>query len=412
MRPKLKDMLKKAHDKGISGTKDEAPKAPLQFQRSWEQEGVFHQVPPEPKKPDASEPGPGIGTQLEHIKDTSGTQLEHIRDTNGTQQEHKAKIRNTIGTQLEHAKEHKIEHNKDTNGTHKEHNWNTTYGLSYLTGIQKQLVILFYLSCKKTRSHMTEEFALHNIADALKIRLGSVKTSLRRLEKKEFIRSVQFKKGRGGWTKFELPDAIYRELLEHDKEHNWNTNGTQMEHIRNTQRNTQKDTSPSSSSSNILKTTTIDEQLAAWSFDIEKYASWGFFSHHIKTLASLRDDPDVVEQCLIEYDFDIDHDALPKTKRTSHINFILGILRRGGVYTSEAFRNEQEAIFAEIARRAEEKRKVLLEEKFSAWESALSREDRNQLLPSHLIYPYETYGLANDEVRTWLFNYFMNKAQG
>jgi hypothetical protein len=358
-----------------------------------------------------------IGTHQEHIRNTIRTHQEHIKDTSGTHWEHDVIIRNTIGIQLEHAKEHRTEHNKSTIGTHQEHIKDTSYGLSYLTGIQKQLVIFFYLSCKKTRSHTTEEFSLVNIADSLKIRLGSVKTSLRRLEEKLFIKSVQFKKGRGGWTKFELPDNIYRELLENEKEHNWSTYGTQQEHISNTYRNTEKDTTASSSSSSLkdLKTTTTNDLPDEWIFDITPYRQFGFTTTQVKQLASLGVISAAdVEQSLIEFNHDLNNNVLP-TIKTGKINFLMGLLRSGHSYVSEGFKNEQDATIAEMARRAAVKRESLIKAKFEAWEAALSDEDRKELekkLPTHLMVVHHAHGMSNAEVRNWLFNYYLQITKG
>jgi hypothetical protein len=352
-----------------------------------------------------------IGTQQEHIGNTIGTQIDHNKDTTGTHKEHSPVIRNTTRTQQEHAKEHNTRHNRNTSGTQQEHIKNTNHELSYLTGIQKQLLVFFYSSCKKTRSHITEAFSLINIADTLNIRLGSVKTSLRRLEDKQFISSVRFKKGRGGWTKFELPDAVYREMLENEKEHNWNTIGTQIEHVSDTQRNTEKNTNPSSSSSFLkdLKTTTT-EVGAEWNFDITSYARFGFTVTQVKQLASLGVISAAdVEQSLIEFSYDMDNNSLPFIK-TGKINFLMGLLRAGHLYVSEGFKNEQEAMIAEMAKRASLKRESLLKAKFEAWEAELSDEDRKKItdqLPPALMTLERTYGVNNKEIKNWYFDYYM-----
>jgi hypothetical protein len=352
-----------------------------------------------------------IGTHQEHNKNTIGTHKRHVKDTSGTHQKHSSLIRDTSRTHLEHGKEHKKEHIKSTIGTQLEHNKDTQYGLSHLMGVQKKLVTLFYQSCKKTRSHTTEEFSLANIANVLKIPQGSVKTSLRRLEEKKFIKSVQFKKGRGGWTKFELPDNVYRDLLESEKEHDWNTFGTQQEHVSDTYRNTEKDTNaPSSSSFLNIKETTTTEVSDEWNFDITSYARFGFTMSQIKQLASLGVISAAdVEQSLIEFSYDLDNNALPPIK-TNKINFLMGLLRAGHSYVSEGFKNEQEAIISEMARRAEDKRKKLLEAKFLAWEAELSDEERREVekkLPTHLMVLNRSHGISNTEVRNWLFNYYL-----
>lgn len=433
---KLSDMLKKAQEKGI--TSHTSLPSSSELLRPWQHESVLFQTdnketisPIETQlehnkdtiRTQTSslsgtfllEKDALIGTHKEHVKDTSKTQLEHKTTTTRTQLEHKKTNRSTIGTQQEHAKEHIKEHNKNTIGTHKEHNKNTTYGLSYLTGIQKQLVILFYSSCKKTRSHVTEEFSLINIADALNIKVGSVKTSLRRLEEKKFIVSVEFKKGRGGWTKFELPDYVYRDLLENEKKHDWNTIGAQLEHNRDTYGNTEKDTSVSSSSGNNIniKNTTNLEIAPEWDFDIGPYEKFGFTRVHIKQLAPLGQISAAdVEQSLIEFNYDLENNALP-TIRSSKIHLLMGLFRKGQVYISEGYRKEEEAAIKLMAERSAAKKRAQLDEKFAAWEASLTEEQQNQIvekMPNHLVVLFNTYGTLNEQVRNWFFKIFMTKS--
>lgn len=352
-----------------------------------------------------------IGTHKEHNWSTKQQDKEHIRNTIGTQQEHKSIIRNTTRTQLEHVKEHKIEHIKDTTRTQLEHNKNTSFKLSYLTGVQRQLVVFFYLSCKKTRSHTTEEFSLHNIADALKIKLGSIKTSLRRLEEKGFLKGIKFKKGRGGWTQFELPDGIYRELLENEKEHNWNTIGTQLEHKTDTYRNTETDTNASSSSSYNIKTTTT-ELSEEWNFDISSYNQFGFGITQLKQLVGLGNvSASNVEQSLIEFNYDFENNALPHIK-TNKVNFLMGLLRGGNAYISEHYRTEQEKAIKLMAERAAQKEKTQVEEKFMAWEYQLSIIELEEILkkmPNYLTVLYKAHGTKQNDVKKWLMDYYLQK---
>ncbi|MBV9575238.1 MAG: hypothetical protein JO149_01300, partial [Gammaproteobacteria bacterium] len=159
-----------------------------------------------------------------------------------------------------------------------------------------------------------------------------------------------------------------------------------------------------------IKTTTT-ELSDEWNFDITPYSRIGFTVSQIKQLASI----DVisaaeVEQSLIEFTYDLDNNALPPIK-TNKINFLMGLLRSGHSYVSEGFKNEQERTIAEMARRAEDKRKKALDEKFLAWEQELTDLERNEMekkFPTSLMVLHRTYGIDNIEVRNWMFNYFLN----
>lgn len=346
-----------------------------------------------------------IGTQLEHNKNTTGTQQEHIKDTIRTHKEHKKVNRNTTGTQQEHAKEHVRNTNKNTDGTQQEHIKNTRYGLSYLSGIQKQLITFFYISCKKNRSHMTEEFSLINIAHALNIKLGSVKNSLRRLEEKGFIKPVQFKKGRGGWTQFELPDNVYRDLLERDKEHNWNTSGTQMEHITNTYRNTEKDTNDSRRRSLVIKDSS--SELEEWDFDISAYEPYGFTKDKLGQIIRMECfSVDQVQSALLEWKFDIDN---KHRDMNFPINYLMKCFREKVPYSSDVYRKNINAELSEMKERLEKKQLEKQQAMILKWYESLNDDALIKIenaLPMHLKIRYDLDGILDKDVFVWAKQYY------
>ncbi|MGK5084866.1 hypothetical protein WDW37_16380, partial [Bdellovibrionota bacterium FG-1] len=138
----------------------------------------------------------------------------------------------------------------------------TTAAFSGLVGLQRAVLIVVYDACKAARGRVSEPLTLEHLANCLKTSTGSVKTTLQRLESKSCILRVTFKNGRGGWSRYELPEAIFRELLQLETENKLATNWQQTENKVGTQPATQPTTSPSSSSSSIdlqkLKTTTTD----------------------------------------------------------------------------------------------------------------------------------------------------------
>ena len=165
-----------------------------------------------------------------------------------------------------------------------------------------------------------------------------------------------------------------------------------------------------SSSFKDLKTTTT-ELGDEWNFDITPYAQFGFTKTQIKQLAnsSVISAADV-EQSLIEFSYDLNNNALPAIK-TTKINFLMGLLWKGQTYVSEGFKNEQDAMISEMARRAEGKRKNRLESEFGVWESKLTDDDRKQIekmMPNSLIILYRTYGIEKNEIKNWMFNYYLN----
>src|SRR3989338_5095937 len=90
----------------------------------------------------------------------------------------------------------------------------TATTFSALVGLQSALIVFLYQSCKAARSRCTDALTLEHLASCLGSSSGSVKTTLQRLESKDYISRIGFKNGRGGWSKYELPDALFRELLQ------------------------------------------------------------------------------------------------------------------------------------------------------------------------------------------------------
>lgn len=352
-------------------------------------------------------------TQIKHKVHTNSTQNLY---TNSTQSEHSEVIKNRNYTQTQH----KVDTQPNTQKTQSKHKLNTkqtqTEHVSALIGIQRNILLFIFEECKKARSHITEPLSIAHISNSLEIASGSIKTSIARLCEKRFMIINCFKNGRGGWSTYEIPDGIYKELLQMETQHKLHTNYTQSKHKLDTQPNTQPNTSISSSSSYLnIKETTTTELGKEWNFDLAPYNRFGFTSSQLKQLASLGViSANDVEQSLIEFSYDLDNNTLPPIK-TNKINFLMGLLRAGHSYVSDGFKNEQDVMIVEMARRASEKRENLIKAKFEAWEAALSDEDRKKLekkLPTHLMVLHHAHGMSNAEVRNWLFNYYLQITKG
>lgn len=286
----------------------------------------------------------------------------------------------------------------------------TGFRFSELVGLQKDIVLFICLECKNNRSKITEPLTIEYIASGLKHSNGAVKTSIQRLEKKGYLLRVEFKNGRGGWSRYEIPDHIYHDALRNETSNKVATNRQQTENKVASEPATEPATNVLSSSSNLNKTTTtqLDDE---WNFDITPYSRFGFNFPQLKQIAGLgKISAADVEQSLIEFCYDLDNNALPPIK-TTKINFLMGCLRAGSPYVSEGFKNEQEATISEMARRLDAKRKKRMEDEFVVWVDGLSEDEMKKILqkmPTTLVILYRTYGISNNEVRAWFISYFMN----
>ncbi|MGK5088132.1 hypothetical protein WDW86_11290 [Bdellovibrionota bacterium FG-2] len=348
--------------------------------------------------------------KIGHKADTNRIQTVHKADTelntNRAQTEHRSKPHLASLSETGHKPDTQPDTIIDTNRAQTEHKPNTEQGFSSLVGLQREITVFVYESCKNSRSRITEPLSLEHVALSLSIRIGSVKTTLRRLEEKFILRRDGFKIGRGGWSRYELPDAIYRELLQLETEHKLSTNRTQIGYKLNTQPNTEPDTRPSSSSSSIdlnqnLKTTTTSEpelfadsqiQLSpVWSaVDTSPLADIGFTQTHLMQLArhgklSVAE----VESSIDFFAFDLNRNGKAKTLNGPPLNFFMGILRKGGPYAppenyetpaDESRRRTREFMERkERERQANEQRFKDLE--FAEWKRGVAASDLARLLP-------------------------------
>jgi hypothetical protein len=346
-------------------------------------------------------------TQTKHKVDTNLTQE---LNTNSIQSKHSAIINGVSQTQSKHKVDTKLNTQK-TQSAHKAHtNLTQSAHISTLVGVQRLILLFIFDECKKARSHITEPLSITHIASSLEVPSGSIKTSIARLCEKAFLIINGFKNGRGGWSTYEIPANTYNELLQMETRHKLHTNKTQTTHKLDTKLNTQPNTNASSSSSNLINTTTT-ELTDDWIFDITPYARFGFMPSHIKQLAPLGViSANEVEQSLIEFCFDFDNNSLPKIK-TSKINFLMGLLRSGHSYVSEEYKSEQEQLITEMAKRLKEKQKSFVKAEFITWEAGLTKEEKEALMekfPLHLVVLYRAHGINNLEVERWLLNYYLS----
>lgn len=145
-----------------------------------------------------------------------------------------------------------------------------------------------------------------------------------------------------------------------------------------------------------------------WNFDLTLFEKFGFGTDEIKKIAALKNlSADQVQQSLIEFNYDVENNALPKIK-TDKLNFLMGIFRKGSIYSSVGFTEAQDKAIIEMATRTKAKQEKLLESKFILWESSLNEDERKtiieNILPSHLLVLYLTHGSSNSKVKKWLFD--------
>ena len=415
----LSDLLKKAEKKGILQQSEPASPS-TQLLRPWQQESVLYSIDEKKLESKLSQSTAKVETKPKPNLSQSEVKLEPINSLKGDELEP-----NLSQTRVK--LEPKVKPNLSQSKAKLKSNLSQTRAklepkavFSSLIGLQRKIVLFIHEICQSILEQQTNPLSIEFIAEQCQSPKSAVRKAIQRLERKGIILRAAFKNGRGGWTQYQLSDQIYQEILMLKNQKlepilsqtraKLEPNLSQSEvKLRTELESELKPNVSSSSSFKDIKTTTtqISEE---WNFDISSYARFGFTITQLKQLASLGSISAAdVEQSLIEFNYDMDNNALPAIK-TGKINFLMGLLRAGHLYISEKYKNEQEAMIAEMARRAAVKRENLLKEKFEAWESELTDEERKNILdklPTSLMVIEKAHGISHHEIKNWYFEYYM-----
>jgi hypothetical protein len=307
--------------------------------------------------------------------------------------------------------------------------------ISILTGVQREMVFFIYESCSKNRERLSDPMTPVHLAESIGCKLGSIKTSIKRLVEKGFIKRIENCIGRGGWTRFQIPNAIYMELIDYINSPNRSTHtinrtqkGSQTDHKQITQTDTQRGTSLSSSIYDLIKenitTTTetarLQEFPEAWKeIDMEPLAPYGFSIHHLRQVFNQKKlTPEDMQDSIYAFAFDLKHNNKEKQINGEIINYFMGIVRKGIVYLypsnyespqDEALRLHNEHKQARLTKRTELEQQAF-ELSFDDWITALSSTEKEKHVPKELIPAmYRNKGMEHPGVRAALKTHFKEK---
>lgn len=251
-----------------------------------------------------------------------------------------------------------------------------------LSGLQLSVLNFIYEECKKSRENVTKPLRLDEFSSQLNLNKQSVKTSIYRLEQKQYISRVEYKSGRGGWTKYELDIEIYHELLHQGADYKSTTN------LLQTVNNLDSKSTTELTSSSIYNNTTTKLDNDWQKVDCSYLDIIDFNQNYISQLSKIEGlTPEQAQASIEHFAFDIEHnDQLSKIK-TNPINYFIGILRRAGVYNAaNNFENAKTRAMKIYLKQQEEKmaeqnklEERLLNLHFEKWLITLNKEQRKQL---------------------------------
>ncbi len=279
---------------------------------------------------------------------------------------------------------------------------------SSLVGLQRSLLQLMHRQCLERRERSTGPMALEHLSHSVNTTKRAVKVTLQRLQMKGFLKPINFKNGRGGWTEYEIPDDVFQDVLRTESSNKLATKWQQTSNKVPTQLATQPATSLSSSSSSLYNnktTTTGGTEPSApaiettnppptdpkWlALDITGLTEIGFTQTHLTQVA--RDGKltsEIVQDSIRHFAFDLRTNNKAKELRGPALNYFMGILRKGFPYAAPENYSSPEAeamkTYLESKKADQERRKTLEEAlyelEFTNWTQSLSEEEKLNLAP-------------------------------
>ena len=210
----------------------------------------------------------------------------------------------------------------------------TNSSFSQLVGLQKKIIEIIYRFCRINGEKITDKISLEFLASSSKASTAVVQVTTRRLISKGVLAKFESKEGRGGWTRYSLPDTVYKELFQFETENKLSTNAEQMQNKLSTQPRTEPRTKSPYSSSNDLNNITTNTGGANISAELSLPINLARFGISQNNLQKLIDEGlcnfEVVQKSVDALSFDVDQG---KTGNLASILF--GVLRSGKEYVSQ-----------------------------------------------------------------------------
>ena len=249
----------------------------------------------------------------------------------------------------------------------------TKQSILFLVGLQREALLFLYQECKRTRSETTGAITLDRIGEQICASQDVVKTTLRRLEKKGYVERVDFKNGRGGWTRYKMPDKVYQEILimESDLFFSQGIVTSEKKEPLIVHTNTKDE-----------RVVPVDKLPQEWEeIDISVLSSIKFTKEHLFQIYKIgKFNADNIQEFINAFAFDLAGNKKAEQFKSGPLNFFMGILRKGSPYLpSENYESPQDRAmrqYVQYKKAKESKQKELekeaMEFSFDEWEKELS----------------------------------------
>ncbi len=166
----------------------------------------------------------------------------------------------------------------------------TKITFSSLVGLQRSIPLFIFQCCQFVGAKITEPLSIECITASCKSTKSSTQKTIQRLEQKAILIRGEYKNGRGGWTKYMLPDSIFQEILRFETQDKLRTNLGQTQDKPRTEPRTELKTTLSSSrgisSSDLNLLQTEKKQMSQEWLDLDwkSLSSMGLQLYHIRQI--------------------------------------------------------------------------------------------------------------------------------
>lgn len=264
----------------------------------------------------------------------------------------------------------------------------TNVHFSSLVGLQKAIIIFLYQECKKIRNKITNSITLNHIASCINTTARSVKTTIQRLETKKCLIRKEYKNGRSGWAKYEIPENIFREIMDYETDNKLTTKWQQTDNKVATKLTTKLTTTPCSSSSNnnILNTTTTSWPKEWDIIDSEPIKHLGFSRTQLEQLYTTKKcHPSVIQESIYQFAFALENNEKIKLHKNP-LNMLMGVLRKGHAWIESSYESPKDCALRKLLEQKKveaEKRNAMINElfelEFSEWLNNYSEQELEDL---------------------------------
>lgn len=268
---------------------------------------------------------------------------------------------------------------------------NIAYEATTLLGHQLSVFSFLLNQCQINGAFFTKRLSIDFLKLNVELSKPAIRLAIQRLKEKKLILSRESKEGRGGWTVYEIPHLIFKEISKLDfifpqtPSHNHTSKHT-------SELTSQPASLGSSSSSSLNNTITTKDyempsdwkSIAIPGFLVER----GFRETHVKQIYQSQKNnisAEQVQESLHEYAYDLENGHVKPYKGA--VNMFLGVVRgQGNVWASEALANAEALAILKLKKAREtkienERNKEFLETKRKVDEilSKLNDEEKRKI---------------------------------